>query len=631
MKCWLIFIMGVAVIILTSEYSAWCQTFDPYAAAATTSANSSTTTTPSAMTGYTQANTTSSYTTSIANQAGSGAVSSLQSQGMFSLSNTTTNTVSGIFNNTLNNKYVISPQAAFLGSSLSTAQSTTAAAGTLALTGSQVLGAPSNLTQFAVTTGGTTTTTVCDKTSTTSTNATCNWVNSYTYPTCDITQGTISPTACVPAPAGSTPWTTVYTLPGGQVNQFYISMASQCPTSAGFTFAVNTNISGWGPVNFTLPITNQPSMTYTGASMPVSCIWWNYPIDYTGGCSAPVNGIQSCTYNFYARRIQLKYNLLWSTITFYDAGVCNWSYLATGVSYDLYLGSLIFAYQPPGAVLNNNGTDNCGTFSNNTSCKLSQSTCLNSSSQTVNGVSFNPPTGCWDTQNTYSCYQSTDKSACLNLINQGYVQSSTNTGPCVQTDQYGNCLANQFSLNKTTTACIASHTVATNNLTVQGGCASGNTANCVPPPPVPADPSMAQVLTSLMAVHSTTGGLVQPLTNPPMFFQGTGMGCGYDALLGTYNCCSNNTSLINPSCNSTELQLAQNRQNNLCTLVGTYCSSGYDPCQPLGSCFICTQNTETYCCFSSQLADLIQNGAHSQLGISWGTPQAPNCGPLPLS
>jgi hypothetical protein len=293
-------------------------------------------------------------------------------------------------------------------------------------------------------------------------------------------------------------------------------------------------------------------------------------------------------------------------------------------------GSISFSYQPEQAYAQYTTTDTCVSLAANSMCHLSNTTCTLSGTRYVNTDSFSAPapSGCWNYKKNYSCLTATDKTACTNLLSQGYIQVSS--GICVNTDPYGNCLSMKYSMQLTTTACVASHTITAATQTIQGGCASGNTLNCIPPPSAPTDPSMAQAITQLMAAHATAADF-STAANPPAFFNGQALGCGYDALLGTYNCCSNSTSLINPSCNSTEKLLAQDRQNNQCTFVGTYCSAGYDPCQPLGSCYICTQNTDTYCCFSSQLADLIQNGAHSQLGIPWvagALPGGANCGPL---
>jgi len=76
-------------------------------------------------------------------------------------------------------------------------------------------------------------------------------------------------------------------------------------------------------------------------------------------------------------------------------------------------------------------------------------------------------------------------------------------------------------------------------------------------------------------------------------------------------------------CSQEQQLLGQKRGQNLCTEVGTYCSE-----KVLGAC---VQDTQSYCCFNSVLAKIIENGAHQQLGIPWGSPQTPNCAGLTIA
>jgi conjugal transfer mating pair stabilization protein TraN len=52
-------------------------------------------------------------------------------------------------------------------------------------------------------------------------------------------------------------------------------------------------------------------------------------------------------------------------------------------------------------------------------------------------------------------------------------------------------------------------------------------------------------------------------------------------------------------------------------MVGTYCAK-----KVLGQCL---EKKTTYCCFGTKLARLIQEAGHQQLGLSWGSPQSPQC------
>lgn len=55
-----------------------------------------------------------------------------------------------------------------------------------------------------------------------------------------------------------------------------------------------------------------------------------------------------------------------------------------------------------------------------------------------------------------------------------------------------------------------------------------------------------------------------------------------------------------------------------CHYVGDYCSEKW----PLIGC---VQKKKTYCCFGSSLSRIIQEGGRSQLGISWGSAETPQC------
>jgi conjugal transfer mating pair stabilization protein TraN len=71
------------------------------------------------------------------------------------------------------------------------------------------------------------------------------------------------------------------------------------------------------------------------------------------------------------------------------------------------------------------------------------------------------------------------------------------------------------------------------------------------------------------------------------------------------------------SCEQEEEVLAMQRGQNLCTYVGSYCTQKF-----LGSC---VSRKSSYCCFNSRLARMIQEQGRSQLGLSWGEAEAPQC------
>ncbi len=74
------------------------------------------------------------------------------------------------------------------------------------------------------------------------------------------------------------------------------------------------------------------------------------------------------------------------------------------------------------------------------------------------------------------------------------------------------------------------------------------------------------------------------------------------------------------NCNSREKLLAEQRSAGDCTMVGTYCAQSF-----LGYCL---QTDQTWCCFPSLLANIIQQQTRAMQGLpiyGWGTPTSPNC------
>ena len=72
-------------------------------------------------------------------------------------------------------------------------------------------------------------------------------------------------------------------------------------------------------------------------------------------------------------------------------------------------------------------------------------------------------------------------------------------------------------------------------------------------------------------------------------------------------------------CEQAEQILAMKRDNRLCHGVGSYCSSR------LPIIRLCVETTESYCCFNSRLARILNEQGRGQLGRGWGGPQNPDC------
>lgn len=72
------------------------------------------------------------------------------------------------------------------------------------------------------------------------------------------------------------------------------------------------------------------------------------------------------------------------------------------------------------------------------------------------------------------------------------------------------------------------------------------------------------------------------------------------------------------SCEPEEQQLSMHQGANLCHFVGSYCSK-----KTLG---VCLETTQSYCCYNSVLAKIINEQGKEQLNKSWGTAEDPSCG-----
>ncbi len=73
------------------------------------------------------------------------------------------------------------------------------------------------------------------------------------------------------------------------------------------------------------------------------------------------------------------------------------------------------------------------------------------------------------------------------------------------------------------------------------------------------------------------------------------------------------------TCDEDEQVFAMKKDNRLCHRVGSYCSVKV----PLLG--ICLETTQSYCCFNSRLARLLNEQGRSQLARAWGSAKRPDC------
>jgi enamine deaminase RidA (YjgF/YER057c/UK114 family) len=74
-----------------------------------------------------------------------------------------------------------------------------------------------------------------------------------------------------------------------------------------------------------------------------------------------------------------------------------------------------------------------------------------------------------------------------------------------------------------------------------------------------------------------------------------------------------------------EQVLAMKNDNRLCHSVGSYCS------KKLPVIGTCLETTQSYCCFNSRLARVLNQQGRAQLGRGWGGATSPDCAGLSLA
>lgn len=73
------------------------------------------------------------------------------------------------------------------------------------------------------------------------------------------------------------------------------------------------------------------------------------------------------------------------------------------------------------------------------------------------------------------------------------------------------------------------------------------------------------------------------------------------------------------SCEQSEQLLAMHRDANLCVHVGSFCSARIPILRT------CIEQTESYCCFNSRLARIINEQGRGQIGKGWGSAESTDC------
>lgn len=101
-------------------------------------------------------------------------------------------------------------------------------------------------------------------------------------------------------------------------------------------------------------------------------------------------------------------------------------------------------------------------------------------------------------------------------------------------------------------------------------------------------------------------------------FRGQTASCDFDTAGSlVVNCCDTDPDRLIGTCSDEEIQLARDRQNRKSHYVGDHCVT-----RVLG---ICVRREQIWCTYGTQLARMVQDQGRPQLGLNWGTADAPIC------
>lgn len=138
----------------------------------------------------------------------------------------------------------------------------------------------------------------------------------------------------------------------------------------------------------------------------------------------------------------------------------------------------------------------------------------------------------------------------------------------------------------------------------------------------PPNTDMADALSKLQALQEVQEELRAEgqATSLPLIFKGRSCACTI-AFAGFKNCCTAGlgwgVSLGLSGCNGEDKDLAERQKKGLCHEIGTYCAE-----KVLG---VCIRKKRRYCCFPSKLSRIIHVQGRPQVGLSWGSPEEPQC------
>lgn len=216
---------------------------------------------------------------------------------------------------------------------------------------------------------------------------------------------------------------------------------------------------------------------------------------------------------------------------------------------------------------------------------------------------------CWKEERVYRCHGE-EKNTCQDFAKKGCFQMSSKCKTfegkeCIEWEQTYECEEGSKKLSKMSLS-------GEKPFCLDGDCTNQSWAP---------NQDMADALSKLSIFQSIKKDM-DPKTK--VIFNGEVGKCSR-LVTGFRDCCQKNgwgVKIGLSSCKAKHKLLAENRKKDKCIRVGTYCSK-----KELG---VCVKKKTSFCCYQSKLARIINEQGKRQLGLSFGTPEEPNCTGLTL-
>lgn len=330
------------------------------------------------------------------------------------------------------------------------------------------------------------------------------------------------------------------------------------------------------------------------------------------GCDA-FEAAQVCTLNRVSRRtIRAATNR--NAAVFYDEFVATCSEPVTGnivgtgfTGFDSVRYNPLFTDEGVVQIYQGSVRDEskCASLASDSECNTPTEICVDADPQTrdINGTAVTQ--ACWGFQRTYQCTGKTPAQNCSSL--DANSQCKFVREECLDDPQVGACVTRERIYR-----CPSPNQPAGTKQYICGGdlyCANGECETFERE----ASDELKDALVGLNALGQA--GQEFDETNFTLF-KGTAETCS-KPVFGLANCCGGNGIPLIGVCSAAEKLLDQKIDKGLCHFIGTFCGKSI-----LG---VCTSKRKSYCCYQSKLTRIIQEGGHTQLGLTFGTPKRANC------